>query len=221
MDGECMTACMDNSTLLFQSFSDIPEGCFLKSFHYDYIYCTASKKSANIDDLSDIIPAFSSDNKKNTLFNKSAKLIFVDNEKCANSSDTKFEKDYASVSSGNLIDYSVTNTDIGSTFSNNNDSHLVAPSDSLNDDIVSSSSSKPQFSQSDQHLTLLDRQIPSAKVFPIKSCKFGYKAQELIRSGKLTSSGKREVTSALIVAMKRHKRYGYITKIKFFVLKKI
>ena len=76
----------------------------------------------------------------------------------------KFEKDYASVSSGNLIEDRVTITGIGNIFRDNNDSHLVAPSDSWNDDVVPSSSSKPQAGSKIEHFLKPKKIKTSSKI---------------------------------------------------------
>ena len=48
---------------------------------------------------------------------------------------------------------------------------------------------------------------PIPKVFPIKDLSFGFHAQEVIRTGVLTETGKRQITSELIKAMQKYERY--------------
>ena len=69
---------------------------------------------------------------------------------------------------------------------------------------VNSSNEEDEMVLDDLSVPNLKKPIP--KQFPIERCNFGYNAKEVIRSGKITSAGKREITSELIQVMKRYER---------------
>ena len=48
---------------------------------------------------------------------------------------------------------------------------------------------------------------PIPKKFPIAQCNFGLYAQEVIKTGNLTETGKREITAAVINVMRKYQRY--------------
>ena len=48
---------------------------------------------------------------------------------------------------------------------------------------------------------------PIPKKFPIVQCNFGLYAQEVIKTGNLTETGKREITAAVINVMRKYQRY--------------
>ena len=48
---------------------------------------------------------------------------------------------------------------------------------------------------------------PNSKKFPIVQCNFGLYAQEVIKTGNLTETGKREITTAMINVMRKYQRY--------------
>ena len=48
---------------------------------------------------------------------------------------------------------------------------------------------------------------PIPKKFPIAQCNFGSYAQEVIKTGNLTETGKREITAAVINVMRKYQRY--------------
>ena len=48
---------------------------------------------------------------------------------------------------------------------------------------------------------------PIPKKFPIAQCNFGLYAQEVIKTGNLTETGKHEITTAVINVMRKYQRY--------------
>ena len=102
-------------------------------------------------------------------------------------------------------------TDILSEQSNASSS-LHASADPPSEQPIASPSSVNMDECSDPNLVTVR---PMPKQFPIELCSFKINAKELLRSGVLTESGKREIVSELLHVMKKFQRYEYAIKLTF------
>ena len=83
---------------------------------------------------------------------------------------------------------------------------VSAASESIEDSALSVTVSSASSEASDQ-IDTLSASIPVLKnlvpkKFPIDRCNFGFNAKEVMRCGKITSAGKREITGEIIRVMK-------------------
>lgn len=77
--------------------------------------------------------------------------------------------------------------------------------ESLNLSSSGPSSSDSNYSSSSYEVPPLTRPLP--KQFPLFKCQFGFSGKEMIRTGLITSAGKREITMELVRVMKCYERY--------------
>ena len=78
---------------------------------------------------------------------------------------------------------------------------------STEDSFIGSATSDASSSSSTEVSPSLTTTRPIPKKFPIAQCNFGLYAQEVIKTGNLTETGKREITTAVINVMRKYQRY--------------
>ena len=78
---------------------------------------------------------------------------------------------------------------------------------STKDSFIGSATSDASSLSSTEVPSSLTTTRPIPKKFPIAQCNFGLYAQEVIKTGNLTETGKREITTAVINVMRKYQRY--------------